>query len=137
MAIGLKPLTYAHLHAYVDKDLIEQRRVDVTLYVKTHPDKLICIRDYQFINKQLHKLLDGVLSEPVPERLLNILTSNQTKFKRKRCNVKRLWKNKILIVLLIVTISCGISAALVHGTHELTLLAETLYKIKTVFSHII
>jgi len=53
-------VSYAHLHAYTDQELVDQRRVDVADFVKTHPNLVIYLRDYQFLNEQLHKLYDGV-----------------------------------------------------------------------------
>ena len=55
MGKALKSLSYAHLHAYADQELVDPRRVDVADFVKTHPNLIIHIRDYELINTQLHR----------------------------------------------------------------------------------
>jgi anti-sigma factor RsiW len=83
-------VSYAHLHAYTDQELIDQRRVDVADFVKTHPNLIIYVRDYQFINDQLHKLYDGVLHEPIPERLLSMVKNHKAK--------RGQWKNVMIMI---------------------------------------
>ena len=63
------PITEADLHAYVDGQLSEARRVQVQGWLKQHPDRLREIEEYQLVDRQLHELLDPIIKEPVPESL--------------------------------------------------------------------
>lgn len=63
------PITDADLHAYLDGQLSEARRVQVEAWLKAHPDKLRELNEYQLIDRELHNLLDPVIDEPVPAAL--------------------------------------------------------------------
>ncbi|MDH5631607.1 MAG: anti-sigma factor [Gammaproteobacteria bacterium] len=63
------PVTEADLHAFMDGQLSESRRAVVASWLKEHPDKLRELADYQVIDRELHKMLDPMLDEPVPAGL--------------------------------------------------------------------
>lgn len=63
------PITDSDLHAYLDGQLSEARRLQVEAWLKSHPDKLKELNEYQIIDRELHNLLDPVLSEAIPESL--------------------------------------------------------------------
>lgn len=53
------------LHAYVDGELSEQRRVEVEAWLAFHPEAAKRVRDYQSLQDRLHARFDPVLTEPV------------------------------------------------------------------------
>ena len=63
------PISDADLHAYLDNQLSESRRLQVELWLKDHPDKLRELKEYQAIDQELQGLYEPVLNEPVPARL--------------------------------------------------------------------
>jgi anti-sigma factor RsiW len=63
------PVTEAELHAYLDGQLEEARRVTVEAYLAANPAEAERVRAYARQNEQLHTLFDSVLGEPVPEAL--------------------------------------------------------------------
>ena len=63
------PITDADLHAWLDGQLSEVRRRQVEAWLKSHPDKLKELNEYQIIDRGLHTLLDPVIHEPVPDTL--------------------------------------------------------------------
>lgn len=63
------PITDTDLHAYLDGQLSDRRRLQVEAWLKHHPDKLRELNEYQDIDQKLHELLDPVLKEAVPEAL--------------------------------------------------------------------
>lgn len=63
------PITDADLHAYLDGQLSEVRRLQVEAWLKDHPEKRRELQDYQLIDRELHKLLEPVLKEPIPDAL--------------------------------------------------------------------
>jgi anti-sigma factor RsiW len=52
------------LHAYVDSELSEQRRVAVEAWLACHPEAAARVRDYQSLQERLHARFDAVLAEP-------------------------------------------------------------------------
>lgn len=128
MELELKPLSHAHLHAYADQELIDPRRVEVADFVKTHPNLIIHIRDYEFINDKLHKLYDGVLSEPVPKRLI-LVVKNHAKKRSKR--------GSILYIILIGMMLGGIIGVLLHQSQQMELISKAKIIIETFISRII
>ncbi len=60
-----KPVSDEELHAYVDGELDEQRRVDVETWLASHPWASARVGDYERIRDRLHARFDQVLSEPV------------------------------------------------------------------------
>jgi anti-sigma factor RsiW len=117
-------VSYAHLHAYTDQELVDQRRVDVADFVKTHPNLVIYLRDYQFLNEQLHKLYDGVLLEPVPKRLINVVKKHKTK--------KSSWKNILMMIWVGMLLGAVIGVLLHHQSHEVALITKAKQVIETI-----
>ena len=64
------PVTEAELHAYVDGELPEARRLEVERYLERHPEDTARVASYRAQNAAMHTLFDPVLDEPVPQRLL-------------------------------------------------------------------
>jgi len=128
MNIHQKPLSHAHLHAFADRILVDRKRVDVSDFVKTHPNLIIYIRDYQFINEQLHKLYDRVLDEPVPERLIAIVKNHSKKASHSR---------QILIMILTGMILGGIIGVILHQTQSTHDVVEMLRMLKAFISRFI
>lgn len=63
------PITDADLHAYIDGQLSEPRRLQVEAWLKAHPDKLRELNEYQIVDRELHDLLDPIVDERVPAEL--------------------------------------------------------------------
>lgn len=63
------PISDADLHAYLDNQLSEARRLQVELWLKDHPDKLRELNEYQAIERELQDLHEPILKEPIPARL--------------------------------------------------------------------
>jgi anti-sigma factor RsiW len=118
-------LSYAHLHAFADQELVDQRRVDVADFVKTHPNLIIHVRDYQLINDQLHKLYDGVLNEPIPKRILAMVKKHTTK--------RSSWK-KILIMVWTGMVLGAVIGILLHQSHDTELVTKARQVIETIIT---
>jgi len=58
------------LHAYVDGELDENRRLDIEAYLAGNPEAAEQVRQYQQLNRDLHRLFDPVLNKPVPAALV-------------------------------------------------------------------
>ena len=65
----------ADLHAYVDGQLSETRRIEVAAYLAEHPQEAERVRVYQAQNQSLRELFKRVIEEPVPERLHDLIVS--------------------------------------------------------------
>ena len=57
------------LHAYVDGVLAHDRRIEVAAWLLEHPEDGQRQHAWLRQNQELHRLFDGVLEEPIPERL--------------------------------------------------------------------
>jgi len=66
------PVSNADLHAYVDGELDESRRLDIEAYMAGNPEAAEQVRHYQQLNQNLHRLFDPVLNEPVPATLVPV-----------------------------------------------------------------
>ncbi|MGD8591314.1 MAG: hypothetical protein PVF82_00680 [Gammaproteobacteria bacterium] len=128
MGKALKSLSYAHLHAYADQELVDPRRVDVADFVKTHPNLIIHIRDYELINTQLHRLYDGVLAEPIPKRLISTVKKHKT---------KRNKRGSILLIILIGMILGGVIGVFLHQSQQLEFITNTKLLLEKMISRII
>jgi anti-sigma factor RsiW len=64
-------VTEAELHAHVDGQLPETRRVEVTAYLDANTADALRVRQWHEQNRALHELFDPVLDEPVPPHLLS------------------------------------------------------------------
>lgn len=60
------PITEADLHAYVDGHLDRDRLAAVAQFLATHPEERARTLDWQQQNEAIRRLLNPVLSEPVP-----------------------------------------------------------------------
>ena len=65
MSKQAKAVSDHDLHAYVDGELSEKRRVEVEAWLASHPEAAARIRDYRVLQKRLHTRFDPVLAEPV------------------------------------------------------------------------
>ena len=63
----------ADLQAYADGNLPEERRAAVAAWLAAHPEDAERIEAYRRIAEELRTSYDGVLQEPVPERLQRAL----------------------------------------------------------------
>ncbi len=62
-------ITEADLHAYVDRQLAPERRLQVEAFLADRPGERERVNDWQKQNALLHDLLDPVLDEPLPAGL--------------------------------------------------------------------
>jgi anti-sigma factor RsiW len=63
------PVTEADLQAYADGKLPEERRAAVAAWLAAHPEDAERIENYRRLAEELRSTYQGVLDEPVPERL--------------------------------------------------------------------
>lgn len=61
------------LHAYVDGQLDPARRAEVEAYLAAHPEAAALVQHLRAQTHALHLRFDGVMNEPVPLRLTNVL----------------------------------------------------------------
>jgi anti-sigma factor RsiW len=73
---GVPPVTEADLHAYVDGLLTTDRRAAIEAFLELHPDERRKVADWQAQNDALKTMLDPVLAEPLPQRLLLLQPAN-------------------------------------------------------------
>ncbi|MEO7160427.1 MAG: anti-sigma factor [Polaromonas sp.] len=66
---GTTPITEADLHSYADHQLPSVRRAEVEQFLRTQPDELLRVQEWQSQNESLRHLLNPVLEEPLPLRL--------------------------------------------------------------------
>jgi anti-sigma factor RsiW len=64
-----EPVTEHDLQAYADGKLPEERRAAVAAWLAAHPEDAERIENYRRIAQELRGTYEGVLDEPVPERL--------------------------------------------------------------------
>lgn len=60
------PVTEAHLHAYADGRLADERRLEVEAYLAAHPEEAALVEAWMRDNRALRAMLDPVLEEPIP-----------------------------------------------------------------------
>ncbi len=63
------PATEADLHAYVDGQLSQARRVEMEAFLSEHPDDRQRVENWRLQRKALQRALRPVLEEPIPLRL--------------------------------------------------------------------
>jgi len=63
------PITDTDLHAWLDGQLSEARSLQVETWLKSHPEKLREMQEYQIIDRELRSLLEPIVREPVPDAL--------------------------------------------------------------------
>jgi len=59
-----RPVDDRDIHAYVDGELGERRRVEVEAWLASHPADAARVRDYRRLQAKLHARFDAVLGEP-------------------------------------------------------------------------
>lgn len=69
----MKRLTMNDINAYLDGALSELERRDVEFALKNDAEAAALYHQYRDQVAELHRLFDAVLSEPVPERILELL----------------------------------------------------------------
>jgi anti-sigma factor RsiW len=74
-----EPVTEADLQAYADGNVAEERRAAVAAWLAAHPDDAERIESYRRIAEEMRTSYDGVLHEPVPERLRRALRRPRTR----------------------------------------------------------
>ncbi|WP_333839479.1 anti-sigma factor family protein [Pelomicrobium sp.] len=63
------PVVEADLHAYLDGELPPERRSEVQAHLAAHTEDAARLTAYAEQKRALHTLYDGVMDEPVPQRL--------------------------------------------------------------------
>ncbi len=69
----MKRLTMSDINAYLDGALSEEERVQVEHALRTDTEAAALLQQYRQQVQELHRLYDGVLREPVPDRMLAAL----------------------------------------------------------------
>ena len=72
-------VTEADLQAYVDGKLPDERRAAVTAWLAAHPEDAERIESYRQLAEELRTSYEGVLAEPVPERLERTLRAGRAR----------------------------------------------------------
>jgi len=70
----------ADLQAYADGKLPEERRAAVAAWLAAHPEDAERIEAYRQLAAELRSSYDGVLDEPVPERLERAIRSGRVRY---------------------------------------------------------
>jgi anti-sigma factor RsiW len=63
------PISNADLHAYVDGELSDSRRAEITSWLEEHPEEAARVEAYRTQKQGLRRLFDPVLDEPLPDAL--------------------------------------------------------------------
>jgi anti-sigma factor RsiW len=74
-----EPVTEHDLQAYADGKLPEERRAAVAAWLAAHPEDAERIENYRRIAQELRGTYQGVLDEPVPERLRDAVPSRRSR----------------------------------------------------------
>ena len=69
----MKRLTMSDINAYLDGALDEAERREVELVLKTDTEAAALLQQYRQQVRELHRLYDRVLTEPVPQKMLELL----------------------------------------------------------------
>jgi anti-sigma factor RsiW len=64
-----RPVTQDELHAYVDGELPQERRVEVEAWLPRHPEDSTTVEAWREQADMLHARYGGIVNEPVPARL--------------------------------------------------------------------
>ena len=81
---GGLPITEADLHGYVDQQLSPARFAEVEQYLNAHPHARQRVQEWQQQNQLLRGLLNPVLDEPVPVRMLRQPRAAASPWRRRR-----------------------------------------------------
>ena len=74
-----EPVNEHDLQAYADGKLPEERRAAVDAWLAAHPEDAERIENYRHLAEELRSTYEGVLAEPVPERLERALRPERTR----------------------------------------------------------
>jgi anti-sigma factor RsiW len=74
-----EPVNEHDLQAYADGKLPEERRAAVAAWLAAHPEDAERIENYRQLAEELRSTYEGVLAEPVPERLERALRPQRTR----------------------------------------------------------
>ena len=76
--LSMKRLTMSDINAYLDGALSDEEKREVELVIKTDVEAAALLQQYRQHVQELHRIYDGVLNEPVPERMLDLLRRKKT-----------------------------------------------------------
>jgi anti-sigma factor RsiW len=89
MTSNSRPITDAHLHAYVDGQLSAAQRAEVEAYLDANPRKARQVQQYRMLNQQLHGKFGADLQEPLPEAVLELCQATRPALPQK------LWRGRV------------------------------------------
>jgi anti-sigma factor RsiW len=69
----MKRLTMTDINAYLDGALSDEERSQVEQSLRTDTEAAALLQQYRQQVQELHRIYDGVLAEPVPPRMLEVL----------------------------------------------------------------
>ena len=78
VATSTRPMSDAHIHAYVDGQLKREREQRLQALLGERPEKYEQIKEYQAINLRLQEALAFLLEEELPPAISNLLNKNKT-----------------------------------------------------------
>lgn len=94
-------ISEADLHAYVDGQLDSAQRAEIEAYLAANPEAAVQVQKLRGQSEALHAAFDGIMNEPIPLRLTNVLQ-------------QRSWPRGIAAGL--VWLVCGVAAGwFAHG----------------------
>lgn len=70
-----RPMSDAHIHAYVDGQLKQERSQGLQSILGDRPEKYEQLEEYQRINEGLRSTLNFILEEPIPNSILSVFDS--------------------------------------------------------------
>ena len=73
----MKHLTMSDINAYLDGALNEERRREIEEAIRTDVEAASLLQQYRQQVRELHRIYDGVLKEPVPDQMLDLLRSKR------------------------------------------------------------
>ncbi|HHH43434.1 MAG TPA: anti-sigma factor [Gammaproteobacteria bacterium] len=126
-----RPVTDADLHAYVDGELDEQRRLLVEAHLAKHPGAAEQVRGYRQLNQDLHSLFDPVLNESVPAALVPAVRAAPARYR---------WSRRLQAAALAgVALLSGLTGWLLHDRQDRTEASATLVNLvqPAAFAHLV
>jgi len=72
--LNAKPMSDAHIHAYVDRQLKLEREQRLQELVSAWPEKFEQVQEYQIINQRLVDGLADIYNQPIPQSFMNMLS---------------------------------------------------------------
>ena len=74
-----RPMSDAHIHAYVDGQLKQERGQTLQSLLGDRPEKYEQLEEYQRINESLKNSLQHILTEPIPNSILTLLNQSESR----------------------------------------------------------